>query len=307
MYDSRAYATFVSYFGTHYLTSATYGGKATMMSSLSNTYLGENSDLVANANAKIHFQSFKGVDVGASFSHASSSKDYQMACSDSWSVQMIGGNSHLNMSQWSDWTDSVKQAPAQIAFRVVGLDRLMPDEARAVNFRRYLDEYYAANNHTEVSPPPAPIRLGRCECASFPYDGSIPNDNGLLVGMELIQGHIGGTRQYCTPCYSLAGKFGSAPFTKKRNAVAAKGSSFLKQRQQENIILCLLVVNYFFEKKMFFFFKKNTAKSMTMNDVHNLAKLKMKRQAMMQNSTCGAFPCLPGVDSIGVGCDVLTG
>jgi hypothetical protein len=81
VYDSRAYATFVSYFGTHYVTHATYGGKATQMSSVSNSYLTENSDMVANANAKVQFQSFKGLDIGGSFSHSSSSKVGGEVCS----------------------------------------------------------------------------------------------------------------------------------------------------------------------------------------------------------------------------------
>jgi hypothetical protein len=145
-YDERSYATFVSYFGSHYVTSAEYGGKATMMSSVKRDYLGSNSALVANANARVHFQQLKGGDIGASFSHSSASNDYTQACSDSWSVEMVGGNAHLNMSQWSAWTDSVKLAPAQISFRVVPLDRLMPDPQRAANFRKYLDTYFAQNN-----------------------------------------------------------------------------------------------------------------------------------------------------------------
>jgi hypothetical protein len=36
-------------------------------------------------------------------------QDYRAACANSWSVQMVGGNSHYNMSEWSRWTASVKE------------------------------------------------------------------------------------------------------------------------------------------------------------------------------------------------------
>jgi hypothetical protein len=276
LYDERSYATFVSYFGSHYVTSAEYGGKATMMSSVKRDYLGSNSALVANANARVHFQQLKGGDIGASFSHSSSSGDYTQACSDSWSVEMVGGNAHLNMSQWSAWTDSVKLAPAQISFRVVPLDRLMPDPQRAANFRKYLDTYFAQNNKTDAAAPLPPLRLTQCQCSSFPYDGTPPSPNHLLTGLDKPSGdHIGGTRQTCVPCYTIAGKFGNG------RTSSAKAQYFRRTR---------------------------TNMALLAESERRIAEAR-KRQSPMpaQNSTCGVLPCLPGLDSIGVGFDALLG
>jgi hypothetical protein len=72
---------------------------------------------------------------------------------------------------------------------------------------------------TQVSPPPAPLRMSSCECGSFAYDQTPPNADGLVVSFEDIKQHLGGTRQFCVPCYSLAGKFGSAPFTQAQTAI----------------------------------------------------------------------------------------
>lgn len=277
-YNERAYATFVSYFGSHYVTSAEYGGKATMMSSIKRDYLGTNSALVANANARVHFQQLKGGDIGASFSHSSSSGDYQRACTDSWSIEMVGGNAHLNMSQWSDWTDSVKLAPAQIAFRVVPLDRLMPDAARAANFRTYLATYYAQNNKTDAPAPLPPLRLSQCQCSSFPYDGKPPSPNHVLVGLEQPSGdHIGGTRQTCVPCYTLQGKFGS----NNGRAAAAVAPRVYHRARGDAALLA--------------------------ESRRRIAEARKRQAPAPTNSTCGALPCLPGLDTIGVGFDALLG
>jgi hypothetical protein len=274
-YNERAYATFVSYFGSHYITAAEYGGKATMMSSIKRDYLGTNSALVANANARVHFQQLKGGDVGASFSHRSSSDDYQQACSNSWSIEMVGGNAHLNMSQWADWTDSVKLAPAQISFRVVPLDRLMPDAARAANFRTYLQTYYAQNNKTDAPAPLPPLRLTQCQCTSFPYDGKPPSPDHVLVGLEMPSGtHVGGTRQACVPCYTLQGKFGSSS-----GKVSAKAPP---QRTRSDMALLA-------------------------ESERRIAAARKRQTPAPANSTCGALPCLPGLDTIGIGFDALLG
>lgn len=138
----------------------------------------------------------------------------------------------------------------------------------------------------------------------FQYDGSIPNDDGLLTGMELLSGHIGGTRRsplsrglfglcfsslvrsYCVPCYTLAGKFGSPPLHKSMVQKTAHAST--TANAQPN--------------------KKPAPAASGALTMDALQKQLKKRQATpQQNSTCGALACLPGLDTIGVGFDVLSG
>jgi hypothetical protein len=120
--DDAAYKTFFGRYGTHYISSATFGGKGTMTTSVGRAYASHATTTDTSAQASANFGFVK-----ASGSGGSSTKkvDASFTSSSHWSTKMIGGDTTLVLSKWSEWVKTFYNSPAQVEFKVQPISELI--------------------------------------------------------------------------------------------------------------------------------------------------------------------------------------
>ncbi len=141
-YSSEAYFELFQQFGTHYIGSALYGGRATMQTFVTTEYVGQQSVISVQEQMSSQFTSFQE---GAGLSSNSSSSFYlQNSISQ---VYFYGGNPLLANQQkdYQGWKDSIQSAPIQVTFLLYELTNLIEDSVISQNVHRGIVEYIAGN------------------------------------------------------------------------------------------------------------------------------------------------------------------
>lgn len=120
--DKAAYRSFISRYGTHYVSSATFGGAATMTTSVNRAFANTTSTADQSVQAGFHF---KFLQAGGSSSKATDKADASFTAGSSFDTAMVGGDSRLILSDWTQWVETVYSAPAQVDFQVKTIAELV--------------------------------------------------------------------------------------------------------------------------------------------------------------------------------------
>ena len=111
----------IAHYGTHYISSAKFGGVATQEMAVNEEFSKSNSVETIGMNANLRFKWLQ-----LSFSRTTSTSDASEAFSrcDSSSSTLLGGDPN-DLSGWLSWKNTVKAAPAMIASQVVPISNLV--------------------------------------------------------------------------------------------------------------------------------------------------------------------------------------
>eukprot|EP01044_Picomonas_judraskeda_P006230 COSAG03_NODE_613_length_6714_cov_4.286168_4_plen_510_part_00 len=120
--NKAAYRSFFSRYGTHYISSATFGGKGTMTTSVNRAFANKTSTTDQSVQAGFHF-SF--LQAGGNASKATDRADSTFTAGSAFDTSMVGGDSRLILSDWSEWVKTFYSAPAQVNFKVKTIAELV--------------------------------------------------------------------------------------------------------------------------------------------------------------------------------------
>ena len=130
------YATYldevVEPFGTHYVSSATFGGLATMKTTAWHAYSGQTDTATLKAEAHAQWAIFGG---GGSASHQQTSKSWNDGTKNSSETKLFGGDPAIGTfrspDDWKKWAQSVERTiPYKTSYRLVELWRLVKVKSR---------------------------------------------------------------------------------------------------------------------------------------------------------------------------------
>ena len=201
-YDPEVYGQFVDDWGTHYVSSATLGGKATMSTVIAQEYYSHQSDSSTQAQLKIAWGLFGGGGGGGSSSHTHDATWTQNANSQT-STQ--GGDpavkSFNSPEEWDQWARSVETgSPIVTSYTLDPIHMQVPAGPKRANVQRAVAEYAAQNNRTFPAADPASYQMDWCDCQEMINDisGAAPD---WVVPYE--RGHMWYSYRECWPGYYI--------------------------------------------------------------------------------------------------------
>eukprot|EP00750_Incisomonas_marina_P029375 INCI7169.5.p1 GENE.INCI7169.5~~INCI7169.5.p1 ORF type:complete len:463 (-),score=64.22 INCI7169.5:195-1583(-) len=203
-YDPAAYGQFVADWGTHYVSYATLGGRASMSSTIKTDYYGTKTDSDIQAQVAIQFGLFGGGGGGGS---NSSQQDSQFTSNSHSETYSIGGDPAVrnfkDADQWNQWALSVETtSPVVTSYNIEMLHFLVNDTARRANVLQAINEYGAAHNVTFRAKDLTTIKMGWCDCYSDEPVHVDPSTGGTAacskdgfiikgIGVSVIEQHHG--------------------------------------------------------------------------------------------------------------------
>ena len=115
-YDNDTYSQFLSDWGTHYTSSATFSGRATMATTITSAYYSNHSNSSIQAQLAIQWGVF-----GGGGGTASNTTDSKLSSSSSSETHTIGGDSALgsfnSVADWKAWAQTVEsKSPAVTSY-----------------------------------------------------------------------------------------------------------------------------------------------------------------------------------------------
>ena len=165
-YDPAAYGQFVADWGTHFVSSATLGGKARMSTTISQEYYSHQSDRSIQAQLQISWGRFGGGGGGGSSSHTHDATWTQNANSQTFTE---GGDpaikSFNSAVEWTQWAQSVETtSPIVTSYTLDPIHFLVPEGPKRANVQQAVNQYAEAHNTTFPAADPAGYRMGWCDC-----------------------------------------------------------------------------------------------------------------------------------------------
>jgi len=140
-YQPNAYQTFVSHFGTHYVSSAIFGGSARQHSTVDQHFFTNNGGSAVAAGAYGTYNNFKaGVKV-----NRTSTDDMKAFADNSISeIILLGGNyEKIKVTDWDIWQESTKLSPTRVSFKLHEISELFQDATKAANMKMHVQKYLA--------------------------------------------------------------------------------------------------------------------------------------------------------------------
>ena len=165
-YDQDRYAEFIQDWGTHYMNSASFGGRASMSTIISQDYFSRQSDSSISTQLSVQWGLFGGGGGGGTTANTTTS-DFRKSSSSS--THSIGGDpavrSFKSKADWAQWAKSVETtSPAVTKYTLTLLHNLVPDAARRSNVLQAINEYAAAHNTTFPKANLTTVTMGWCDC-----------------------------------------------------------------------------------------------------------------------------------------------
>eukprot|EP00035_Acanthoeca_spectabilis_P025078 m.456717 g.456717 ORF g.456717 m.456717 type:complete len:408 (+) comp21109_c0_seq1:41-1264(+) len=177
-YDADAYNQFIQYYGTHYVSAGTLGGRATMRTIIDHDYYSTQSDASISAQLQVTWKLFGGDAGGGASSNTTDQKWTQNSQS---STHAEGGDpaikSFSNAEQWTAWAKSVDtSSPVLTSVALEPLWSLFVDGLKRDNMIKAVGVYAA--NETFPTANLSNYRMDWCDC--YPSGtGQPPNPPGF--------------------------------------------------------------------------------------------------------------------------------
>jgi len=165
-YDPTAYGQFVNQYGTHFVSSATLGGKATMSTTISHDYYSTQSDSSIQAQLAVSWGLFGGGGGGGSSTKTHDATWTQNAESVTYTE---GGDPAIkgfnSSAEWTQWAKSVETgSPIVTSYTLELIDSLVPDGPKRTNVQQAVAAYAAAHNATFPGADPSQYQMQWCDC-----------------------------------------------------------------------------------------------------------------------------------------------
>jgi len=137
--DKAAYLQFILYYGTHYVSAATFGGSGVMSSAVNKEYQSSSSSQAVAAQASAHFAWLKA---GRNSSSETDQSEESFRAGGSFTTSVVGGDP-TNLTDWGEWEKTFYQAPAMIGYTLHSISELVlgVDSALADNVSKAVEEY----------------------------------------------------------------------------------------------------------------------------------------------------------------------
>jgi len=120
--DKSDYLSFITYYGSHYVSAATFGGSGTMETAVNTEYSSSSSEQKISAQASAHFAwLIKG---GASSEEEVDQSEEEFREGSSFSTSVVGGDP-TELEDWAIWTKTFYAAPAMIQLTLHPLSELV--------------------------------------------------------------------------------------------------------------------------------------------------------------------------------------
>lgn len=128
MATDAEFFSFFAQFGTHFISSATFGGKGKMSTSVGWSYASHSTSEDISVQAKAHY---KYVQAGASYSKETDESDTEFRENSDFEITMLGGDTQLGLSDWNEWLKTFYNSPALVSFKVRPISDLVDPPALA--------------------------------------------------------------------------------------------------------------------------------------------------------------------------------
>lgn len=151
----QAFTDFFSYFGTHYVESAIFGGTGRMTCAVNAAYSSTHSASEISAQAEIHMDYLISSGGGsASKNNTKDRTDTEFLENSLFASSIVGGNPALGseLTDWKVWVPTFYNAPARVSYTVRPISRLIGDPKTAALVSSAIDVYvggYSADNCTK--------------------------------------------------------------------------------------------------------------------------------------------------------------
>ena len=171
-YSEQEYRDFILFWGTHVVTSSTFGGKSRLWAALDQHYYLSYSKEQIEQQLGIQYDEWSaGIGYGtneAQESFAFSEHSFQ------W-VTFYGGNATFALTnQWHDWIQSTVYYPAALSKTLQPIQNYIPDPVKAANVEQAINAYFSKSND-----PPLPLPVD--PDASIVYAATSSTNNSLLT------------------------------------------------------------------------------------------------------------------------------
>lgn len=166
-YDEEEYQQFMQNYGTHYISAATLGGKATMKTTIAHDYFSTHTDTNIQANVEVSFHGFGG---GGGGGHSANQTSQDWKSNSQFERKLIGGDPSIGTfnsdADWIAWAKSVEtSAPAVIAVSLVPLWTIPALQGpKRANLITAVQTY--ASNETFPQANLTNVQMSWCECYS---------------------------------------------------------------------------------------------------------------------------------------------
>ena len=141
-YEKGIYRRFLKYAGTHFIYSTSVGGKAETTTLIKASYVAKYSEDKAHFEAKAEFLK---ITASASYDRNHMTNKQEWVSETILSTSSRGGLPGLNMSQWSQWSESVIKAPVRINYELKPICSLISNQNKAINCDKAVNEYLKDN------------------------------------------------------------------------------------------------------------------------------------------------------------------
>lgn len=241
VYDNATYREFIGNYGTHYVSSAEFGGEGRMKTVIANAYASQSNDIQVAAQVQISWNIFGGGGGGGTDKQV---HDENWSASAQSETYTIGGDpaigSFNSTDEWTRWAKSVEtQAPAITQFYPKPVSALVNNTTIKANIDQAIEYYLAENGIPDTPAIPSNYQMGWCDCETLRFrqllsgdpaifvdtcthseivDQSCP-EGKVIVQMQSTTAHDqwnscsgsgqGNGMRCCRPCFHLGGAFES--------------------------------------------------------------------------------------------------
>lgn len=134
------YLDFFNTYGTHYTSSAVFGGMGYMTVAVNDAYFSTHSSSEVSAQASAQFDFL--CNGGGSGSSSKDQADVSFTNTSSFSATIVGGDPTLgDLTDWKQWLPTFYQAPAMVSYRVRPVSTLITDPIIAGAVNNALQEF----------------------------------------------------------------------------------------------------------------------------------------------------------------------
>lgn len=175
-FDQNAYQQLINHYGTHYVSTATLGGRARMKTVISHEYFSHQSDSSINTNLQIAWGLFGGGGGGGS---STNNTDQQWRDSASSVTYTEGGDpaikSFNSADEWTEWAKSVDTgSPVVTSVALEPIWTMINDGQRKANVIKAIQAY--ASNASFPHANVTTYVMDWCDCYSEELGDEQPCD-----------------------------------------------------------------------------------------------------------------------------------
>ncbi|CAL1538483.1 unnamed protein product [Lymnaea stagnalis] len=147
--DPRAYNRFIHEFGSHYFSTANFGGYVKVVSETDSEYFYTKSDAQAKTNAKASF--LKVISFHGGHVSGSTSVDKSFSSATTQSIRYYGGDTNLLTNNGiQQWQPTVDKDPWLFSGELKPISDLISDETKRISMVKAVDNYVMKTYLDEV-------------------------------------------------------------------------------------------------------------------------------------------------------------